>query len=153
MMLLVACMPLMACSQSPGNTTKSEKKMNGQAGQTVYFDVALFAYLERPIFDVLLNGIDIGVGGGQPQRGNGGLMTGVPVKLGPQTITWRDASTGKTYAAANIPELKPSPSEFRYLGVHIYPDNTVELIPERFWPEKTPKGEAINRAWEQKHGK
>ena len=151
MVVLVACMPLMACSQSPGNTTKSEKKMNGEAGQTVYFDVAGYDYLDRPIFEILLNGIEIGSGGA--------LMTGVRVKLGPQTITWRLGGpkgmpgNGDTVKAANIPELKSFNPEFRYLGVHIYPDNTVELIPERFWPEKTPKGEAINRAREQNHGK
>jgi len=152
-LVVVLCLPLQACSQPTGTSLKDEKKMNTQQGQVVYLDVALFAYLERPIFDVMLNGKDIGVGGGQPQRGSGGLMTGVPIKLGPQVMTWRDAGNGNTSKAANIPKLDSVDPQLRYLGVHIYPDNTVELIPERFWPEKSEKGEAINRAWELKHGK
>ncbi len=42
---------------------------------------------------------------------------------------------------------RPDP-KFTYLGVHIYPDSTVELIPEEFWPEKTEKGKEINKKWE-----
>lgn len=162
-LLLAVNLPLTACSQPAGNMPKGEKKMSAQQGQTVYYDVALFSYQERPIFDVFLNGKYIGVAAGQPHRGEAnGLMTGVPVKLGPQVVTWRldgvDANhvpfkdNGNTVKAVNIPELNSVDPQFRYLGVHIYPDNTVELIPERYWPDKTEKGEAINRAWEQKHG-
>jgi hypothetical protein len=35
----------------------------------------------------------------------------------------------------------------------IYPDNTLELLPGRYWPERTERGKAINRDWMQKHGK
>ena len=90
-------------------------------------------------------------------------MTGVAVPLGPQVITWRldgvDDSgkpykdNGATVKAINQPVLSRPDSKTQYLGVHIYPDNTVEVIPERFWPEKTEKGEAISRTWEKKHGK
>lgn len=134
--------------------------MADQKKQIAYFDVALFSYLERHIFDVFLNGKDIGLAAGQPHRGEAnGLMTGVKVAVGEQTVTWRLGGpkgmpgNGDTVKAVNLPELKSVDPQFRYLGVHIYPDNTVEIIPERYWPEKTAKGEAINRAWELKHGK
>ncbi|MBV2194546.1 MAG: hypothetical protein KUL81_14530 [Azonexus sp.] len=154
--LLLACLSafaLAACSQQIDSKSNQGKKMTAK-NDVVYFDVALFSYLDRPIFDVYLNGRDIGVAAGQPHRGEAnGLMTGVAVPLGTQIITWRDAGTGEKFKATNTPVLKSINSEMRYLGVHIYPDNTVEVIPERFWPEKTEKGQEINRQWELKHGK
>jgi hypothetical protein len=144
-MVIVACLPMLACSQPAGSSVKDGKKMDTQQGQVVYLDVAGHDYLERPIFDIRLNGIEIGSGGA--------LMTGVPIKLGPQVLSWRDAETGVTTKARNRPELKSVDSQFRYLGVHIYPDNTVEIIPERFWPEKTGRGETIVRSRDAKHGK
>ena len=119
--------------------------MSQHQEKKIYFNVSAISYIERPLFEVKLNGIEIGTGGG-------GLMTGVPITPGPQVITWRDAGTGETFKATNIPVLQNTDPSLSYLGVHIYPDNTVELIPERYWPEKTEKGEAINRAWEKKHG-
>ncbi len=144
-MMIAACLPMLACSQPAGNNLKDGKKMNTQQGQVVYLDVAGHDYLERPIFDIRLNGIEIGSGGA--------LMTGVPIKLGPQVLSWRDAETGVTTKARNTPEVKSVDSQFRYLGVHIYPDNTVEVIPERFWPDKTERGEAIIRSRGGEHGK
>jgi hypothetical protein len=146
--LLIAS-ALGAC-QPPSSTQKltmaSDKK------DVVHFDVNLKSYLDRPIFDVHLNGVDIGVASGPPHAGNGAVMTGVAVPLGPQVLTWRDAGTGESLKAANQPVLTRPPSEKRYLGVHIYPDNTFELVPESYWPERTERGEAINREWEKRHG-
>lgn len=125
----------------------------------VYFDVNLYSYLDRPIFDVHLNGKDIGVAFGQPHRGQGGLMTGVAVPMGKQVVTWRlggpkgTPGNGDKVAAINQPTLARPKANMTYLGVHIYPDNTVEVIPETHWPEKTARGERINREWERKHGK
>ncbi len=128
------------------------------APKTLSFDVVMLSYYERPIFDVQLNGIEIGAGANPPQRGNGGLMTGVPIQLGAQKITWRldgpkgMPGNGDTVTAANIPDFKDPGPDYSYLGVHVYPDNTVELVPEKFWPERTAKGEAFTQAWERKHG-
>ena len=146
--LTFAClcaMALNACSQPAEPQITQGKKMTAK-NDVVYFDVSAISYIERPIFEVKLNGIEVGAGGGS-------LMTGVAVPLGPQVITWRDAGTGETTKAINQPVLSRPDSKMHYLGVHIYPDNTVEVIPERFWPEKTEKGQEINRQWELKHGK
>jgi len=150
-LMIALFLPMQACSQPAGTTLKDAKKMNTEQAQVVYLDVAGHDYLERPIFDIRLNGIEIGSGGA--------LMTGVPIKLGPQVISWRLGGpkgmpgNGDTVKATNIPELKSVDSQFRYLGVHIYPDSTVEVIPERFWPEKTERGEAIIRSRGGEHGK
>lgn len=149
-----------ACNPNEGSHTTQGKSMSHPAGQdVVYFSVNLYSYLDRPIFDVRLNGRDIGVAGGQPHRGRGGIITGVPVPLGPQSITWRldgpkgMPGNGDTVSAINTPVLERPDPKFTYLGVHIYPDNTVEIVPEQFWPEKTEKGQQINRQWELLHGK
>lgn len=128
-------------------TSPPSAAMNTEKNDIVYFDVALFSYLDRPIFDVYLNGHDIGVSGVRPLGGGGsGLMTGVAVPIGPQKLTWRlggpegAPSNGDTVTASNQPTLTRPDPKLRYLGVHVYPDNTVELIPEEFWPEVTEKG-------------
>ena len=132
--------------------------MSNKNDQVVYFDVGLKSYLDRPIFDVFVGGQDIGLDGGQPHGGPGGLMTGVPMRLGPQTVTWRldgpkgTPGNGDTVTAVNHPVLTLEMAKHRYLGVHIYPDNTVELVPEDGWPEQTARGEEINRQWRAAHG-
>ena len=78
-------------------------------------------------------------------------MTGVGFVLGPQTVTWRDAGSGETTRAVNQPVMTAEFAKHPYLGVHIYPDNTVELIPEDHWPEQTARGEEINRQWKVQH--
>ena len=144
---------LTSCMQQTDSQPAQGKTMNDSKKEVAYFDVALHSYLDRPIFDVYLNGTDIGVAAGQPHRGAGGLMTGVAVPLGPQKVTWRDAGTGDTFTAKNQPILTASEPKNGYLGVHIYPNNTVEVIPQPYWPEKTAKGLEINRQWELRHGK
>lgn len=149
---------LTSCMQQTEPLPAQGKNMTDSKKDVAYFDVALHSYLDRPIFDVYLNGIDIGVAAGQPHRGAGGLMTGVAVPLGPQSVSWRldgpegMPGNGDTVNAKNQPILSRPDAKKGYLGVHIYPDNTVEVIPESYWPEKTPKGLEINRQWELKHG-
>ena len=152
---LSACQPTPTTPPSKGSTMNADKK------EVVHFDVMLVSYLERPIFDVYLNGQDIGVFGvlgDGPYHGGGALMTGVAVPLGPQVVTWRLGGpegmpgNGDTVKSANQPVLQRPDPKLTYLGVHIYPDNTVELVPEPYWPEKTARGEEINRQWEKKHG-
>ena len=149
---------LNACSQPVEPQITQGKKMTAK-NDVVYFDVSMLSYYERPIFDVKLNGIDIGAAGAPPHGDHGGLIGGVAVPLGPQIITWRldgpegMPGNGDTVKAINQPVLSRPDSKTHYLGVHIYPDNTVEVIPVRFWPTNSEKGDAFLRAWEKKHGK
>ena len=150
---LGACHPNEPIVYTEGATVSKDVK------EVVSFDVALFSYLNRPIFDVYLNGHDIGVSGVRPIGGGGsGLMTGVAVPLGPQVITWRlggpegMTGNGDTVKAVNQPVLVRPDNKLAYLGVHIYPDNTVELIPNEFWPEVTDRGLESIRLREQKNG-
>lgn len=120
--------------------------------EVVMFDVSTLSYIERPVFEIKLNGVEVGLGGGA-------LMTGVAVPLGPQVVTWRldgpkgMPGNGDTVKAINQPVLSRPDPKLRYLGVHIYPDNTVDLVPEEFWPQRSERGEAIAREQASKHGK
>jgi hypothetical protein len=151
-----------APARNPAAHTEKQTVNQDKTPKAVVMDVALHSYLDRPIFDVYLNGQDVGLAGGQPHRGSGGLMTGVAVPLGPQKITWRlDGvddngaplkDNGNTVAAKNTSELADPGPEFHYLGVHVYPDDTAEVIPEKFWPTNSPKGKQFLLEWEKKHG-
>jgi hypothetical protein len=124
------------------------------------FEVVLFSYLDRPIFDVLLSGFDIGVSGAW--AGNfpgGGSMSGVSVKYGPHKVSWRlggpegMARNGETVRAANEPVLARPPADHRFLCVHVYPDDTVELVTSVHFPNKTERGIAMADALRNKHGR
>lgn len=117
------------------------------------FEVVLFSYLNRPIFDVLLSGVDIGVAGAWAgNMSGGGSMSGVTVKFGAHTVSWRldgpegTPRNGETVWAKNKPVLESPPADHRYMCVHIYPDDTVELITSVHFPDKTPRGIAMGDA-------
>lgn len=125
---------------------------------TVTLDVVLFSYLDRPIFDVFLNRTDIGVAGPWPYSGRGS-MSGVQLPLGLQKLTWRLGGpegmvrNGETVTATNTPTLKDVPRDAAFLGVHIYADDAVELIPSRDFPDLSARGAMFDAKWKQSHGK
>jgi hypothetical protein len=139
--------PLVACGKSNfiGNIFMKKE---------VVLDVVLFSYLSRPIFDVYLNGSDIGVA--SSYGGGRAVMTAVTIPLGPQTLTWRldgpagTAGNGDTVTVKNSLSFTADqiPADSHYLGVHIYPDGTAELVSSVNFPEPTPKGEKI---YKEKH--
>jgi hypothetical protein len=124
---------------------------------TVNLDVVLFSYLDRPIFDVYLNRTDIGVAGPWPYSGRG-AMSGVRIPLGHQTISWRldgpkgTPRNGETVVAKNLTDLQIVPSKSVFLGVHIYADDTVELIPSEHFPDVSDRGQEFDKKWKQNHG-
>ena len=119
---------------------------------TVTLDVVLFSYAQRPIFDVFLEKTDIGLAGPWPFSGRGS-MSGVQLRLGRQNVTWRFADTGETMVAKNSPELKMISPGITFLGVHIYEDGVVELIPSQHFPEMSQRGQVYDAQWRQRNGK
>ena len=70
---------------------------------------------------VELNGYEIG-------SGFGGGITTVPVRLGTQTVTWKDAQTGEIHTARNsVVMSKEQLRGKKYLAAHLYPDDTIEI--------------------------
>lgn len=128
-------------------------------GKKITLDVVLFSYLDRPIFDVYLDGGDIGLAGAWPHSGKA-VMTAVNIPFGPQTLTWRldgpkgTPRNGETVTAKNSLALTTDqiPPNAGYLGVHIYPDDTAELIVSQYMPEKSLRGQQIAERY-RNHGK
>ena len=81
---------------------------------------------------VKLNGIEIGGGGG---------MNTSAVKLGPQEIKWEESNSDKFHQVKNQVTLtKDDLKGMKYLAVHIYPDDTVEISTSNAWPSPKEKG-------------
>jgi hypothetical protein len=125
---------------------------------TVTLDVVLFSYLDRSIFDVTVGKNAIGIAGAFPFSGRGTMM-GMKFDLGPQKVTWTldgpegMARNGEVVTSKNQPELKDVPRQMRYLAVHIYPDNTVELVLTEHFPGLSQRGEDFKVERERKNGK
>ncbi|MFP6562716.1 hypothetical protein WJ542_31105 [Paraburkholderia sp. B3] len=139
LMALVLLSPIIPACKDGSN------EMGFLAKKEIVLNIVLFNYFNRPIFEVLLDGSEIG--GAGAYGGGGGVMTGVTIPLGKQTLSWRWADTGDTVAVENGLSLTADQisDDDRYLGVHIYPDNTAELTLSQYLPEATPKGEEIYR--------
>lgn len=120
-----------------------------------YLNISIFSYLDKPIFDVYVNKTDFGEAPAQGFYGSNAVMLNQPITLGPQKVTWRFADTGKTVTAKNTPELKEIPSGVKWIALHIYADDTVELAFSKGTPDElsTVRGQKIIEAWEKKHGK
>ncbi|NHB57554.1 hypothetical protein [Acinetobacter shaoyimingii] len=82
---------------------------------------------------VKLSGSEIG--------GGGGGMNTSPVKVGPQVITWGESNSKRTHQAKNQVILtKEQLRGMKYLALHLYPDDTVEVTTSNSWPNPTAKG-------------
>jgi hypothetical protein len=114
----------------------------------VVLSVVLFNYLDRPIFDVFVDG-KMGFGSDAFPATGGGIVTGVAFELGPKKVSWRldgPAGTprnGETVFNKNPLRLDAVVLKARYLGLHIYPDDTVELTTSVSLPDKTKRGVAM----------
>lgn len=131
--------PLVACG-------KGEKPMKSVIG----IDVVLFSFLDRNIFNIYLNGETLGVAS---KYGSTSVVTDVSVPMGEQKLNWRldgpkgMARNGETVNMKNKVILRASdiPTSATYMGVYIYPDDTVEFTFTEYMPRNSARGEAILR--------
>lgn len=111
----------------------------------IHAEAVLFSYLDRPIFDVIVGTTDLGVSGVYPNTG-GGTMSGSRFSSGTQSVRWTlggppgMARNGEVVQAQNHPELAAPLHGEQYLSVHIYPDDTVELIYSKNYPQFSSRG-------------
>lgn len=112
---------------------------------TIHAEAVLFSYLDRPIFDVIVGTTDLGVSGVYPNTG-GGTMSGARFSTGAQSVRWTldgpsgTPGNGDVVQAKNRAALAQALHGGQYLSVHIYPDNTVELIYSKNYPQYSPRG-------------
>ena len=85
-------------------------------------------------YSVKLNGQEIGGGFG------GGMNTSL-VKLGAQQVTWGESNGKKIHVSKNTIYLNRQDLKGKkYLAVHIYPDDSVEITTSIHWPLADPRG-------------
>lgn len=128
---------------------------------TVYLNISIFSYLDRPIFDVYMNKTDFMGASAHAFYGSNGVMLSQPITLGPQKVTWRldgpegMPRNGETVTAKNTLELSVIPAGVKWIALHIYADDTVELAFSKGTPDElsTVRGQKMIEAWEKKHGK
>lgn len=133
-------MPLAAC----GKGAKTMQKY-------IVLDVEMFSNLDRPISDIMFNGEDLGV---MNSYGGTGLITGVRIPFGVQTLTWTlggpegTPRNGENMKIRNTLVISPEqiPKGTKYLGLHLYPDDTAEVIFSETMPERTVRGKKIKAA-------
>lgn len=115
---------------------------------SVSLHVVLFSYLDRPIFDVEIDG---GVGetsAAYPNTGKG-VTAGLGLTLGVKKVTWRldgpegAPRNGETVVNKNHLELNELVPGAEYLGLHIYPDDTVEFTTSVRRPDFTERGMSL----------
>lgn len=133
-------MPLAACGQGG-------KKMRDYT----ILDVEMFSYIDRAIGDIIFNSTDLGV---MNKYGGTGLITGVRIPFGLQTLTWMldgpkgTPRNGEIVKIKNTLRVSPEqiPPETQYLGLHLYPDDTAEIIFSESMPEESARGRKIMAA-------
>ena len=118
---------------------------------SVSLEVVLFSYLYRPIFEVLVNGTEIGGSSPYPTTGAGSII-GLSFKPGPLKISWRFTDTGETVHANNLPMLENVEHKYKYMGVHVLPDDTVEITVNEHYPEEIARGVQMHDSRKKRHG-
>ena len=110
----------------------------------VVLHLVVFSYWDRPIFEINVEGIGDEASAAYPNTGKG-VTAGVPLNLGPKEVTWRLGGpeglprNGDTLVNKNPLELVGITPGAKYLGVHIYPDETVEFSTSVGRPEPIQK--------------
>ena len=127
-------MPLAAC----GKTVKKE----------IWLNVVMNSYVDRNHTNIFFNDTTLGV---TTKFGMTGIIVDVRIPFGVQTLRWElDGPVGTPRIGEVVTAKGPlviSPEQIppgtRYLGIHLYPDDTVEFTFAEGIPELTARGQKI----------
>ena len=121
----------------------------GKSGLTL--TVVMYSYLDRPIFEINLNGEPLGAANAY---GTTSMVTGVSVVMGEQKLSLTLGGpegmprNGETVAVKNRAVIKASdiPSRTHYMGLYLYPDDTAEFTFGEFMPGHSTRGEVLMKS-------
>lgn len=121
----------------------------------VRLNISLFSYVDRPIYDVMMNSTNFMGASAHGFYGSNAVLLGQTVTLGPQVVTWKLGGpkgmerNGETVTAKNTLTLDSVPNDAKWLGLHIYDDATVEIKFSRGAPDElqTERGRAVIESW------
>jgi hypothetical protein len=134
---LIACgliLPLAACRQA--------------VRKEIWLNVEVISYIDHVITNIFFNGTPLGV---MNRYGATGTIAGVQIPFGVQTLHWEldgpegTPRIGEVVTAKGPLVISPEqiPPGTRYLGIHLYPDDTVEFTFVEGPPEQTARGQKI----------
>lgn len=126
----------------------------------VYLNISVFNYIDRPIFDIMMNSTNFMAASSHGASGSIAVMIEQAVTLGPQVVTWKldgpkgMKRNGETVTAKNRLTFDTVPRDAKWLGLHIYDDETVEVQFSKGTPGElqTARGRAMIESWDAKHG-
>lgn len=108
----------------------------------------MYSYLDRPVHDIIFNGTDLGV---MNSYGGTGTISGVRIPFAVQTLIWELGGpegmerNGEDVRVKNeiIISSEKIPAGTRYIGLHLYPDDTAEITFAEFIPDRSARGRKI----------
>lgn len=114
-------------------------------------NVEMISYVDRGIMNIFFNSTPLGM---VNRFGNTGTITGVDIPFGIQSLEWTlDGPKGTPRNGEVVTLKKPlmiSPDQIlpgtRYLGLHLYPDDTAEITFSESIPEMSVRGKKIRAA-------
>lgn len=117
----------------------------------IWLNVEVISYIDHVITNIIFNGTDLGV---MNRYGATGSIINVWIPFGVQTLHWElDGSEGTPRMGEVVTAKGPLvifPGQItprtRYLGIHLYPDDTVEFTCSDGPPEVTARGRNIRAA-------
>ncbi|MES1265114.1 MAG: hypothetical protein ABUU24_05605, partial [Variovorax sp.] len=137
--LVIVCRLLAASLPCPFPICIAQSAAESAHGKReAVLDVVVFNYIDRPIYDVHLNDRVVGHSASLSRTplGKNSVVARVAIPFGLQSLTWRDAISGRRFAdrtPIRFDEEHLAPNS-RYLGLHIYPDGTGELSASEHFP-------------------
>lgn len=127
-------LPLAACGQA--------------VRKEIWLNVVMNSYVDRIHTNIFFNDTTLGV---TAKFGTTGTIVGVRIPFGVQTLRWElDGPRGTPRIGEAVTAKGPLvisseqiPRGTRYLGIHLYPDDTVEFTFAEGIPELTARGQKI----------
>lgn len=134
--LIILPLVLVGCVGIGQNTTYN------MVTTSFHYDDSYHAY------QIELNGQRIGGGDGKS------VITS-PIKVGLQKVVWGESNSYKMHESKNqLVITKEQLKGKKYLALHIYPDDTVEVTTSNELPDPTDKGlKWRTQLWKQKYNK